>query len=244
MAAVHPTAIVDAKALLADGVVVGPYACVGPDVELADGVELGAHVVVTGHTRIGAGTRVFAHACLGGDPQHLDYAGEPTRLELGRDNVIREHVTLHVGTVRGGGCTRIGDANLFMNASHVGHDCVVGSHVVMASFCGLAGHVTVQDHAVLGAYTGVHQQARVGESAMTAAGSMVSLDVPPFALVAGDRARMVGLNTVGLERRGFSADTVAAIEQAHRIVFRSRIVLAEEELRGNGGIGTIGTSGW
>lgn len=239
MAVVHPTATVDAGAVLADDAVVGPYAYVGPDVELAAGVELGPHVVVTGHTRIGARTRVSPHACLGGEPQHLEYAGEPTRLEIGRDNVIREHVSIHVGTVRGGGCTRIGDGNLLMNGSHVGHDCSIGSHVVIASFSGLAGHVRIEDHAVLGAYTGVHQHARVGESAMTAAGSMLSLDAPPFVLVAGDRARVVGLNTVGLKRRGFDAATRGAIKRAHRLVFASGLPVADALARVEAELGGV-----
>ena len=227
MARVHRTAIVEAGAVLGPEVVIGAYAVVGPHVELAEGVELGPHAVVTGHVRIGARTRVFPQAVLGGEPQHQDYAGEPTRLEIGCDNVIREHVSIHVGTVRGGGCTRIGAANLVMNGSHIAHDCVVGSHTVIASFSGLAGHSVVEDHAVLGAYTGVHQHARVGESAMTASGAKLSLDAPPFALVAGDRARLVGLNRVGLRRRGFAAETVRAIARAHHLVFASRLPLAE-----------------
>jgi len=227
VADVHATAVVERGAALAGDVVVGPYCCVGPHVELAEGVVLGPHVVVEGHTRIGARTRVSPHACLGGAPQHRDHRGEATRLEIGCDNVIREHVSVHVGTVQGGGCTRIGDGNWLMNASHVGHDCVVGSNVVMASFSGLAGHVVVEDHAVLGAYTGVHQCARVGESAMTAAGSMVSLDAPPFCLVAGARARMVGLNKVGLSRRGVGPRTVRALARAHRLVFRSGLSLGD-----------------
>lgn len=227
MASVHPTATIDEGALLAPDAVVGPYAYVGPEVELAQGVVLGPHVVVLGRTRIGARTRIHAHACLGGDPQHVDHAGEPTRLEIGRDNVIREHVSIHLGTVHGGGCTRIGDANWIMNACHIAHDCVVGSHVMMASFSGLAGHVVVEDHAVLGAYTGVHQHARVGESVMAASGARLSLDAPPFALVAGDRARVVGLNAVGLARREFASTTVAAIKRAHHLVFRSRLRLEE-----------------
>jgi UDP-N-acetylglucosamine acyltransferase len=227
VADVHPTACVDEGAVIGSGSVVGPYACVGADVELAEGVVLGPHVVVTGHTRIGAGTRVSPHACLGGEPQHVAYAGEPTRLEIGRENVIREHVSIHVGTAEGGGCTRIGDGNLIMNGSHVGHDCVVGSHAILASFCGLAGHVDVEDHAVLGAYTGVHQRARVGESAMTAAGARLSLDAPPFTLVAGDRARVVGTNSVGLKRRGLPETTIRAIRRTVRIVFRSGLPRAE-----------------
>lgn len=227
MAPVHPSATVESGARVAADATVGPYAYVGPEVELGPGVVLGPHVVVVGRTRIGARTRVFPHACLGGEPQHVGYAGEPTRLEVGCDNVIREHVSIHRGTAEGGGCTRIGDANWIMNASHIGHDCVVGSSVVMASFGGLAGHVVVEDHAVLGAYTGVHQHARIGESAMTASGSKVSLDAPPFSLVAGDRARLVGLNATGLERRGFGPQTVAAIRHAHHLVFHSRLRLEE-----------------
>lgn len=227
MVRVHPTAVVEAGAELASDVVVGAYAVIGAEVALDEGVEIGPHAVLTGRTRIGARTRVFPHVCLGGEPQHVDYAGEPTRLEIGRDNVIREHVSIHVGTEAGGGRTRIGDGNLVMNGAHVAHDCRVGSHTVIASFSGLAGHVVVEDHAVLGAYTGVHQHARVGESAMTASGSKLSLDAPPFSLVAGDRARVVGLNSVGMKRRGFPGDTLRAIKRAHRIVFGGRIPLAE-----------------
>jgi len=239
VARIHPTAVIEAGATLASDVVIGPYAVVGADVVLGERVELGPHVVVGGHTRIGAGTRVFPHACLGGEPQHLDYAGEPTRLEIGRDNLIREHVSIHVGTESGGGRTRIGDGNLIMNGAHVAHDCRVGSRTMIASFCGLAGHVMVEDHAVLGAYTGVHQHARVGESAMTASGSKLSLDAPPFALVAGDRARVVGLNAEGLRRRGFGPETRRAIKRAHRIVFGGGLPLREALARVESELGSL-----
>ena len=170
---IHPTAVVDPAAKLADDVEVGPLSFVGPGVELAPGVVVANQVSISGLTRVGARTRIHPFAALGGDPQDKSFAGERTRLEIGADNVIREGATLHVGTPGGGGCTRIGDDNLFMNGAHVAHDCQVGSHVIVASFVGLAGHVVVEDHAVLGAYTGVHQFARVGESVMTAANSML-----------------------------------------------------------------------
>lgn len=223
MARVHATATVEDGAIVADDAVVGPYAFVGPEVELDAGVEIGPHVVVMGRTRVGARTRIFPFACLGGEPQDRAFGGEPTRLDVGRDNVIREHATLHVGTPGGGGCTSIGDDNLIMNSAHIAHDCQIGSHCIIASFSGLAGHVCVEDHAVLGAYTGVHQYGRVGESVMAASNAKLSQDAPPFAMVAGDRARLVGLNTVGLERRAFGPDVRSALKRAYHVLFRSKL---------------------
>jgi len=222
---IHPTAVVDPAAKLADDVEIGPFSVIGPGVELGPGVVVANHVSITGLTRVGPRTRVHPFAALGGDPQDKSFAGERTRLEIGADNVIREGATIHVGTPRGGGCTRIGDDNLIMNGAHVAHDCQVGSHVIVASFVGLAGHVVVEDHAVLGAYTGVHQFARVGESVMTAANSMLSQDAPPFAMVAGDRARVVGLNVVGLRRRGFSPEAQRALKRAFHLLFASKLRL-------------------
>jgi UDP-N-acetylglucosamine acyltransferase len=222
---IHPTAVVDPAAKLADDVEVGPLSFVGPGVELGPGVVVANQVSVTGLTRVGARTRIHPFAALGGDPQDKTFAGERTRLEIGVDNVIREGATIHVGTPRGGGCTRIGDDNLIMNGAHVAHDCQVGSHVIVASFVGLAGHVAVEDHAVLGAYTGVHQFARVGESVMTAANSMLSQDAPPFAMVAGDRARVVGLNVVGVRRRGLSDEALRALKHAFHLLFASKLRL-------------------
>lgn len=225
MARVHPTAIVEAGAVLAEDVEVGAYALVGPEVELASRVRIGTHAVVEGRTRLGARTRVFPHACIGGEPQDRAFSGEPTGLEIGEDNVIREHVTIHVGTPRGGGCTRIGNDNLIMNAAHIAHDCQIGSQCIIASFSGLAGHVRVEDHAVLGAYTGVHQFCRVGESVMAASNAKLSLDAPPFALVAGDRARLAGLNSVGLQRRDFPGETIRELKRAFHILFSSKLRL-------------------
>jgi UDP-N-acetylglucosamine acyltransferase len=225
VASVHPTACVEEGAILGEDVVVGPFSFVGREVELGPRVEVGAHVTLTGKTRIGPDCRVFPYACLGGEPQDKGFRGEPTRLEIGARSVIREQVTIHVGTARGGGCTRIGDDNFIMNSAHIGHDCQIGSHTIIASFCGLAGHVKVDDFAVLGAYTGVHQFARVGESVMAAGGSKLSLDAPPFALVAGDRARLVGVNAVGLRRRGFPDKTRAQIKHAFHLIFGSKLPL-------------------
>jgi len=228
---VHPTASVDPAARLDDDVEVGPYGVIGPDVELGPGVKIGAHVAVIGRTRIGPGCEIHPFACVGGVPQDKDFTGEPTHLEIGANNVIREHVTIHVGTPRGGGCTRIGDDNLIMNAAHIAHDCQIGSHCIIASYCGLAGHVSVGDHVVLGAYTGVHQFARVGESVMAASNAKLSLDAPPFSMVAGDRARLVGVNSVGLKRRGFAAAARQDIKHAFHILFHSRTRLAAALVR-------------
>lgn len=222
---IHPTAVVDPAAKLADDVEVGALSFVGAGVELGPGVVVANHASIGGLTRVGPRTRIHPFAALGGDPQDKTFAGERTRLEIGADNVIREGATLHVGTPRGGGCTRVGDDNLIMNGAHVAHDCQVGSHVIVASFVGLAGHVTVEDHAVLGAYTGVHQFARVGESVMTAANSMLSQDAPPFAMVAGDRARVVGLNVVGVRRRGLSDEALRALKHAYHLLFASKLRL-------------------
>jgi UDP-N-acetylglucosamine acyltransferase len=224
---VHSSAVVEPGAVLGQDVEIGPFAVIGPEVELGAGVRVGAHAVLMGRTTIGARTRVFPHACLGGEGQVLGESDETTRLEVGADNVLREHVTIHRGSRKGSGVTRLGDRNYLMNGCHVGHDCVVGSDCVMASFCALGGHVEVADHAVLGAYTGVHQWCRVGESAMTAAGSKFTKDAAPFVTVAGDRARLVGLNLVGLKRRGFTASELASLKHAYRTLFGSGLRVDE-----------------
>lgn len=231
MTRIHPTAVVDRDAKLAEDVEVGPYAVIGERVELASGVVIGAHVTVMGHTAIGARTRVFPSVVIGGDPQVLGFAGEPTALVIGEENVIREFSAIHVGSPDGAGRTRIGDGNLIMNHVHVAHDCQIGSHCVLASYTALAGHVDIHDHAVTGAFTGVHQRTRVGESVFTAAGSMLSKDAPPFSRVAGDRARWVGVNTLGLERRGVSADAIATLKHAFHLLFQSRLRLAPARAR-------------
>lgn len=223
MPSVHPTAIVDPKARIGENVRIGAYATIGPDVVLGDDVEVAAHAVLSGRTTVGARTRIFSFAAVGGEPQDKAFAGDSTELVIGTDNVIREHVTIHVGTPKGGGCTRIGDDNLIMNSVHVAHDCRVGSHCILAGFTGLAGHAVIEDYAVLGGYVGIHQYARVGESVMCAANSMVSKDCAPFSLIAGDRARLIGVNVVGLRRRAFSAETTRSIRQAFHVLFFSKL---------------------
>jgi UDP-N-acetylglucosamine acyltransferase len=222
----HPAAVVDPGAKLADDVVVGAFSFVGPGVELGPAVTVANHVSVSGPTRIGARTAIHPFAAVGGDPQDKKYRGEPTRLEIGADCRIHESVTIHRGTPQGGAVTRVGDDVMLMNGAHVAHDCRIGDHAIVASFCGLAGHVEIGAYAVLGAYTGVHQHARVGESVMTAANAKLSKDAPPFALVAGDHARVVGLNTVGIERRGISAGAMRDLKHAFHLLFASKLLLA------------------
>ncbi len=226
-AQVHPTAIVDPGATLAPGVRVGPYAIIGPDVSIGEGTNVGGHVVIEGRTSIGRDNQIFPFASLGGDPQDLKYGGEPTRLEIGDRNKIREFATMNRGTEVGGGVTRIGDDNLFMAYSHVAHDCRVGDHVVMANAATLAGHVTIEDHAIIGGLVAIHQYSRIGESAILGGGAMVSLDVPPFCVAAGDRARLHGLNVIGLQRRGFDKATISDLRGAYRILFQSSLKLRE-----------------
>lgn len=225
MPRVHPRAEVDPGAKLAESVAVGAFAVVGPEVELADDVWIGPHAYVTGRTTVGSGTRIFSFAVVGEDPQDRSFSGETSELVIGSGNVIREHCSIHTGTRKGGRVTRIGSDNLLMNSVHVGHDAEIGSHCILATFCAVAGHVAIDDYAVLGGFTGVHQHARVGESAMVAAGSKCAQDVPPFALVHGDRARLAGLNVIGMRHRGFSREQRAAIKRAYHLVFSSRLRL-------------------
>jgi UDP-N-acetylglucosamine acyltransferase len=220
---VHPAAVVDPGAKLADDVVVGAFSWIGPHVELGPGVVVANHVSVAGPTRVGARTHLHPFAALGGDPQDKKYGGEPTRLEIGADCRIHEGVTIHRGTPQGGGTTFVADDVMLMNGAHVAHDCRLGAHAIVASFCGLAGHVEIGEYAVLGAYTGVHQNARVGESVMTAANAKLSKDAPPFSMVAGDHARVVGLNSIGLRRRGISDAAIADLKHAFHVLFASKL---------------------
>jgi len=229
---IHPTAVVDPAAELGDAEI-GPFAVIGPEVRLADGVVVMAHAVVIGPTTIGAGTRIHPHATVGGDPQDLKYRGERSCLEVGRDNVIREYVTINRGTEVGGGVTRIGDSNLFMANSHIAHDCQVGSHCVFANSVAIAGHAEIQDRSVLGGLVGVHQHTRIGRCAMVGAGAMASLDVPPFTIAHGDRARLYGLNIIGLKRAGFDSETISLLRNAYRDLFggTAPLRMAAERLR-------------
>jgi UDP-N-acetylglucosamine acyltransferase len=227
MAFIHPTAIVAPGAEIAASVTIGPYCCVGEHVVLEDEVTLLSHVVVAGRTRIGRGTRIFPFASIGHEPQDLKYGGEPSELIIGRNNTIREHVTMNPGTTGGGMVTRVGDNGLFMMSVHVAHDCLVGDNVIMANNATLGGHVVVEDHAVLGGLSAVHQFVRIGRHAMIGGMTGVEHDVIPYGLAMGDRARLSGLNIRGLQRRGFVRDDIQALRSAYQILFGEKGTLGE-----------------
>lgn len=228
---IHPTAIVHPDAQVAEGVEIGPYAIIGEHVRIGRGSRIGAHSVIDGWTDIGEECQIFHMASVGGIPQDLKYRGEETWLRIGNRNIIREFTTLQPGTVTGIGETMIGEGNLFMAYCHVAHDCVVGNRVIMANGSTLAGHVVVEDFAILGGLSAVHQFTRVGESAMLSGGAMVGQDVLPYTIASGNRATSAGLNTVGLKRRGFSPDTISAVKKAYRLMLRSGLRLDEAVTR-------------
>ena len=227
MADVHPTAIVESGASIGGGAVIGPYCLVGGEVELGPGVELVSHAVVTGRTKVGEGTRIFPFASIGHRPQDLKYKGEASTLEIGRNNVIREHVTMNPGTEGGGMVTRVGDECLFMVGSHVAHDCQIGNHVIMANNATLGGHVVIGDHAILGGLSAVHQFVRIGPYAMIGGMSGVEQDVIPYGSVLGDRAKLSGLNNIGMKRHGISRDNIHALRTAYRLLFAQEGALNE-----------------
>ena len=222
---IHPQAIIDPSARLGENVHVGPFSVIGAGVEVGDGSWIGPHVVINGPTRIGRQNRIFQFSSLGEAPQDLKYAGEPTRLEVGDRNIVREYCTFSRGTVAGGGLTHIGDDNLFMAYVHVAHDCHVGSKTVFANCASLAGHVSVGDYAILGGFTGIHQFCRVGAHCMTGIATITFKDVPPFILASGNTARPYGLNLRGLKRRGFSEAAIDALRRAYKILYRSGLKL-------------------
>ena len=224
---IHPTAIIDPAAQLGTDVYVGPYCTVGASVKLGDRVRLISHVVVDGRTSIGADTIVYPFAALGLRPQDLKFNNEPSALEIGAKNQIREYVTMHPGTEGGGMLTRVGDNGLFMVGAHVAHDCKVGNNVVLANNATLAGHVSVGDFVIIGGLSAVHQFVRIGSFAIIGGMSGVEKDVIPFGLVKGERAHLSGLNLVGLERRGFSRDDVRALRSAYRMLFAHEGTLSE-----------------
>ena len=225
MSTIHPTALVDAGAQIDASVTIGPYAVIGPHVVLGAGTTVGAHCVIEGHTTIGRDNRIFQFASLGAAPQDKKYAGEPTRLVIGDRNTIREFCTFNTGTVQDQSVTRIGDDNWVMAYVHIAHDCVVGNQTILANNATLAGHVQVDDYAIIGGLTGIHQFTKVGAHVMAGFASHISQDVPPFMMVDGNPLAVRGLNLEGLRRRGFSPERLAAIKQMHRLLYRQGLTL-------------------
>ena len=221
MPALHPTAIVHPGARLAEDVEVGPYSIIGEHVEIEAGTRVGPHVVITGHTRIGRNNRVFQFASLGDVPQDKKYTGEPTRLEIGDNNTIRECCTFNIGTALDVGVTRLGSDNWVMAYTHVAHDCQIGSNTVLANSVQLAGHVLIEDFAILGGGTLVHQFCRIGAHAFTAGASVVLRDVPAYVMAGGNSAQPHGLNSEGLKRRGFTPEALDALRRAYKTLYRS-----------------------
>ncbi|MFP5348225.1 MAG: acyl-ACP--UDP-N-acetylglucosamine O-acyltransferase [Gammaproteobacteria bacterium] len=224
---IHPQAIIDPRARLGKDVQVGAYSIIGADVEIGDRCWIGPHVVINGPTRIGADSRVYQFCSLGDAPQHTGYKGEPTRLEIGERNVVREYCTFNRGTVAGGGLTQIGNDNFIMAYSHIAHDCRIGNHTVFANAASLAGHVHIGDYAVLGGFTLVHQFCRIGAYCMTAVNTVLFKDVPPFVTAGGNSAAPHGINVRGLRRRGFGEAGIAAIRRAYKTLYKSGLLLEQ-----------------
>ena len=236
---IHPTAVINPGAEIADDVEIGPYAIIGPHVRIGRGTSVGPHAVVEGWTEIGEENRIFQMSSVGAIPQDLKYKGEQTRLRIGNRKTIREFSTLHLGTVTGDGETTVGDDNLFMAYSHVAHDCHIGNGVVMANCATLAGHVIVEDYAIIGGLCAIHQFTRIGAHAMIGGGTMVGHDVPPYTIAATEDKRdatLRGLNLIGLKRRGFSDETISELKKAYRLLtsdikLREAVEKMKEELQ-------------
>ncbi len=229
---IHPTAIIDPSVVLGEDVTIGAYAIINADVEIGDNCWIGPHVMINGPTKMGAENKIYQFSSIGEAPQDLKYAGEPTHLEMGDRNVIREHCTFNRGTVSGGGITRVGDDNLFMAYVHLAHDCQVGNKTIFANNSSLAGHVSVGDQAILGGFTIVHQFTSIGAHAFTGLGSVVLKDLPPYVIANGYPAVPHGINKEGLKRRGFNPDEIMKIRRAYKVLYRSGLSLedAKQEL--------------
>jgi UDP-N-acetylglucosamine acyltransferase len=226
---IHPTAIIDQSSAISPEAEIGPYCIVGPNAQIGAGTILDSHIYVRGWTSIGERCHFYSHSSVGTDPQDLKYKGEPTYLKIGNDNVFREFVSLNRGTQGGHGITVIGNNNFLMAYSHIAHDCVVGDNVIMANAATLAGHVTVGDHATIGAFSAVHQFCRVGPHAFIGGFSVITRDALPFIKTVGERnqAKIYGINSIGLQRKGFSAQSMAELKQVYRILFRSKMNTGE-----------------
>jgi len=222
---IHPSAIVHPRARLGENVSIGAYSMVGEHVEIGEATRVGPHVVIEGHTRIGKDNRIFQFCSLGAAPQDKKYADEPTRLEIGDGNTIREFCTLNCGTAQDAGVTRLGNDNWVMAYVHLAHDCQIGDHTIFANNAQLAGHVHVGDYAILGGFTGVHQFVRIGAHSFTAIATVLVHDLPPYVMAAGDSAKPYGINTEGLRRRGFSSAALAGIKRAYKTLYKSSLTL-------------------
>ncbi|MBW4047281.1 MAG: acyl-ACP--UDP-N-acetylglucosamine O-acyltransferase [Proteobacteria bacterium] len=227
LSTIHPTALVDPKAQIASDASIGPFCVIGPDVQIGAGTRIGSHVSIQGRTRIGRDNQIHAFSSLGGIPQDKKYAGEPTELHIGDRNTIREYCTLNLGTAQDGGVTRLGNDNWIMAYVHLAHDCQVGNHTVLANSAQLAGHVHVGDWTVLGGYTGVHQFVHIGAHVMTGISSVVTQDIPPYVLLAGNPAKPHGINAEGLGRRGFNAERIGVLRDAYRKLYRQGLTLKD-----------------
>jgi UDP-N-acetylglucosamine acyltransferase len=223
---IHPTAVLSTEAHIGEGVEIGPYTVIGPDVHIGKNTIIGPHVVVDSHTDIGEGCRIFQFSSIGATPQDLKFRGEKTRVVIGNNNTIREYVTINRATAADIGVTIIGNNNLLMAYCHVAHNCKLGNNIVMANAANLAGHIHVEDHAIIGGLTGIHQFTRIGAHCIIGGASAVSKDVPPFVMASGNYAKLYGLNVIGLKRRGFKEETIQALKKAYRIVFRSSLILS------------------
>ena len=220
MALIHETAVIDPNAEIAEGVEIGPYAVIGPHVKIGAGTKIGAHSVLEGHTTIGVDNKIGHFASVGGSPQDMKYRDEPTQLIIGDRNVIREFTTLHTGTVQDAGFTKIGNDNWIMAYVHIAHDCVVGNNTIFSNNAQIAGHVHVGDWAILGGMSGVHQFVRIGEHSMIGGASKLVQDLPPYVIASGAIAEPHGLNSEGLKRRGFTSESIAALRQAYKILYK------------------------
>ncbi len=227
MILIHPTAIIDKNAELANDVSIGPFTVIGPDVKIGAGTVVGSHVVIKGPTTIGKENRIYQFTSIGEDPQDKKYAAEVTRLEIGDRNTIREFTSMHRGTQQDNCVTKIGDDNLFMAYTHVAHDCLIGDHVIMANGASLAGHVHLNSHAILGGFTLVHQFTQVGQYSFAAMGSAITQDIPPFIMVGGKPTRPHGINSVGMERNGISAEDIRLIRNAYKIIYKMNLRLED-----------------
>lgn len=224
---IHPTAIISPDAKLAEGVEVGPYSIIGPSVTIGKGTKIGPHVVIESHTDIGENCNILQFTSIGATPQDLKYRGEETRVVIGNNNTIREFVTIHRATVSDIGVTAMGDHNLIMAYCHIAHNCKLGDHVIMSNAANLAGHIHVEDWAIISGLTGILQFTRIGAHSIIGGCSAVTMDIPPFVKAQGNTAKLFGLNTIGLTRRGFTDETIQALKEAYRIIFRSSLLLAK-----------------